>query len=339
MITLARKFFDRDADPSVLQGKTVAVVGYGNQGRAQALNLRDSGVEVVVGNIEDAYRERAIADGFEPVSIPAAVARGDVVLMLIPDELQPTVFERDVDPNLKPGAALVFASGYNVYYGLVTPSVERDIMMVAPRMIGSAVRTLYAVGEGFPSFVSVHRDVSGQALQIALAVAHGIGGLRIGALESTFEEETVLDLYLEQVLGPGGMASLIASFELLTEAGYDPEVVQLELYGSGEGVHIAEAKYRKGLIDSLFHESPTARFGHLKRLSTMLPAIEDDKAVFRRTLGELQDGTFAKEWSATRESGEARIRPLYDAVTKHPMFEYERRTREMLFGTADGSKE
>ena len=317
----------------------MTVVGYGNQGRAQALNLRDSGVAVVVGNIEDEYRDRAVVDGFDPVPIPTAVAQGDVVLMLIPDELQPAVFERDVDPNLKPDAALVFASGYNVYYDLVTPTIERDIVMVAPRMIGSAVRTLYAAGEGFPSFVAVHRDVSGQAYGIALAIAHGIGGLRIGALEATFEEETVLDLYLEQVLGPGGMASLIASFELLTEAGYDPEVVQLELYGSGEGVHIAEAKYRKGLIDSLFHESPTARYGHLKRLTTMLPAIEDDKATFRRTLEELKDGTFAKEWSATRESGESRIRPLYDRITKHPMFEYERRTREMLFGTADGSKE
>ena len=336
-MTLARKFTDRDADPAVLSGKTVAIVGYGNQGRAQALNLRDSGVDVVVGNIEDAYRDRAVADGFEPVSISAAVARGDVVLMLIPDELQPTVFERDVDPNLRNGAALVFSSGYNVYYGLVTPSVERDVMMVAPRMIGSAVRTLFEAGEGFPSFVAVHKDVSGTALEIALAIAHGIGGLRIGALESTFEEETVLDLYLEQVLGPGGMASLIASFELLTEAGYDPEVVQLELYGSGEGVHIAEAKYRKGLINSLFHESPTARFGHLKRLKTMLPSIEDDKAAFGRTLTELKDGTFAKEWSAVREGGEARIRPLYDEITKHPMFEYERRTREMIFGDGEGN--
>jgi ketol-acid reductoisomerase len=332
---MARKFYERDGDLSVLAGRTVAIVGYGNQGRAQAMNLRDSGVDVVVGSVDDKYRERSEADGFAPTSIADAVRRADIVLMLIPDEIQPRVFEADVDANLRPDAALGFASGYNVFYGLVKPTVPRDVFMVAPRMIGSAVRSLFEAGEGFPSFVAVHQDVSGRAMDVALAIAKGIGGLRAGALESTFEEETVLDLYLEQVLGPGGMASLLASFELLTEAGYDPEVVQMELYGSGEGVHIAEAKYRKGLLHSLYHESPTARFGHVKRLTTMLPKLADNKAAYTKTLSELRDGTFAREWSGSEEPGEARIQPLFDAIVQHPMFTYERKNRELIFGSSE----
>lgn len=329
---MARRFFDRDVDTGPLEGKTVAIVGYGNQGRAQALNMRDSGVDVVVGNIEDDYWDQAVQDGFSPLPIDEAVARGDIVVILIPDELQPGIFDASIDPNLAPDATLVFASGYNVFYDLIHPSEARDIIMVAPRMIGSAVRNLYVQGEGFPSFVAVHADVSGHALGTALALAHAIGGTRIGALESSFEEETILDLYLEQVLGPGGMAATINSFELLVEAGYDPEVVQLELYGSGEGVHIADAKYRRGLLNSLYYESPTARYGHLKRLSEMLPNGEEDKRTYAKTLEQLKNGSFAKEWSSVREHGKERIEALYKRIGSHEMFDYERKTRRSIFG-------
>jgi ketol-acid reductoisomerase len=329
---MARRFFDGDARPELLSGKTIGVIGYGNQGRAQSLNLRDSGCRVIVGNIDDDYAVRARADGMDLMAIPEAVRQSDILLMLIPDEVQPVLYAREVAPNLKPGAVIAFASGYTIFFGLIDPAPTHDVVMVAPRMLGDFVRTLYLTGEGFPTFVAAHRDVSGQALEIAIALAHAIGGTKVGALEATFEEETVLDLFLEQVLSPAGIAAYMQAFELFTQRyGYDPEVVQLELYGSGEGAQAAEATFRHGLLGSLAYESPTANFGTYTRLTEMLAQSEAAKAEMDKTIREIRDGTFAKIWSRSSVSRE-RIAPLKEAILKHPIFEVEQRTLAAIFG-------
>jgi ketol-acid reductoisomerase len=329
---MARRYFDADARPELLKDKTISVIGYGNQGRAQSLNLRDSGCRVIVGNRDDDYAERAKRDGMTLTTIADAAARADIVLLLIPDEVQPTVFEREIAPNLKANAVISFASGYNVFFNMIVPRPGHDVIMAAPRMLGDFVRKLYLKRQGFPTFVAAHQDASGEALAIAVALAHAIGGTRVGALETTFEEETVLDLYLEQVLSPASIAAYIHSFELLTETlGYDPEIVQLELYGSGEGVHAADAVFRKGLLGSLSYESPTANFGTYIRLQELLPQGDAFKMAVRETVREIRDGTFARLWSSSSLSRQ-RIEPLKRDILKHPIFEIEQRTLEAIFG-------
>jgi ketol-acid reductoisomerase len=332
---MAKRFFDKDARPELLIGKTIGVIGYGNQGRAQSLNLRDSGCKVIIGNAEDDYATQARQDGMVIMPVADAVKQSDIILFLIPDEVQPSMFKDEIEPSLRPDAVICFASGYNIFFDMVKPAPSHDVIMVAPRMLGDFVRKLYVKGQGFPTFVAAHQNASGHALDIAVAIAHAIGGTKVGALEATFEEETVLDLFLEQVMGPAGIASYIHSFELFTEKyGYDPEVVQLELYGSGEGAIAADAVFRHGLLGSLAHESPTANFGTFTKLKDMLPQGDAFKADVDKTIQEIRNGSFAKLWSSSTLSRE-RIAPLREEVLKHPIFEYEKRTLEAIFGNEE----
>src|SRR6266496_3601275 len=224
-------YYDKDADLSILQTKRLAFIGYGNQGAAQAQNLRDSGIsEILIGNRDDAYKDAAIADGFQVVSIAEAAAWGDVVFLLIPDEVQPQVFREQIAPYLKIGASLVVASGYNVAFQLFDLPNSIDVIMVAPRMIGSGVRQRYLSGEAYPCFISVVRDTSGNAFKLALSIARGIGATRGGAILSSAREEAALDLFSEQAIWPVIFVAFRTAYQVLHEAGFSDEAILYEMY-------------------------------------------------------------------------------------------------------------
>jgi len=331
---VARIFGDADADLSLLDGRTVALIGYGNQGRSQALNLRDSGVKVIVGNRGDAFLEQATMDRFDPYPIEEAAARGDVVMVLLPDEIHHEVLPASVFPNLNVGSAMVFAHGYSVHFREVEVPAGHDVCLVAPKMVGPGVRELFLRGRGFPSLVAVHRNDSGHAWDTTLAVAKGIGSLRASAWETTFEEEAITDLFSEQVGGSGAIVGVLRSFETLVKAGYDPDVVQLELLGSGELVEVIRAQLRRGLIGSLSVHSPTSHFGQLYRAQELVE--ETDSARLEQIVKELQDGTFAELWRKEREQGYRTMQQLEERFSSHEYGEAERRNRERLGGLEDG---
>jgi len=321
---LMRKFYyDGDADISLLEGKTVAVIGFGNQGSAQAMNLRDSGVYVIVGNVEDDYATKARREGFEVMPIREAAAKGDIIMMLIPDEVQPEVYESDVKPNLRRGKTIVFASGYNIHFGLIKPPQDVDVVMLAPKMLGNSVRSLYLRGSGAPALIAVHNDSTGNALKTVLALAKGIGATRAGVIESSFEEETVTDLFSEHALAYGQLIKL--AFEVLTEAGYDPVVVQLELYGSGEIVEIAKAIVRYGLVDQLSYHSTTSQFGQLSKAGKVVG--EDIKHKMRGVLDDIRSGRFAREWFEEKKAGYQNFKRMLEEAKKHPLVSVEKIVR------------
>ena len=325
---MATLYHDGDADMSVLAGTVIGVIGYGNQGRAQGLNLRDSGLNVVIGCPPGPYRDRAQSDGFEAVDAAAAAAGSDVVLMLIPDEVQPAVYEADVRPGLSEGNALVFASGYNVHFGLVEAAPGVDVLMVAPRMIGRAVRSAFTSGGGFPCFVAVHRDATGQGWPRALAVARGIGGTRTGAIASSFEEEVLIDLLAEQFLWAGIVRMCTVYYDLLVEAGCSPEAVATDLYLSGEMEEIARAMRETGFFKQLDLHSQTSQYGQLSRGERMVtPEVE---RAARQALEELRDGTFAREWAAEQAKGKPALAALKSAALDHPLNRVEAALRAAL---------
>ena len=227
-------YYEEDASPEAIAGETVAILGYGNQGSSQARNLRDSGVDVIVGNREDAYRGEAIAEGFEVVPIAEAAKRASILFLLTPDEVMPEVYEKDVAANLSDGDLLCFAHGYNIGFGLIEPPANVDVVFIAPRMIGAGVRDSYLSGEGFASFVGVDQDATGRAKARMLALCRALGTLRAGCLEMTMKQEATLDLFTEQAFGPAFGRVYTSAVEVLTEAGYPPEAIMMELMLSGE---------------------------------------------------------------------------------------------------------
>ena len=269
---------DDDADLSFVLDKTVAIIGYGNQGRAQSLNLRDSGITVVIGAIRDQTAQAAEKDGFEVLPIADAVARGDAIALLIPDEIQPKVYEEHIVGNLRAGNLLDFAHGYNIHFGLIEPPKDVDVVMVAPRMLGEHVRASYEEGRGAPAYIAVAQDATGHARDIALAMAKGIGATRAGVLETSFAHETELDLFTEQATWPLIIRNLILSYETLVEAGFPPEMVALELYGSGEASEVFRQMARRGIFGQMQLHSQTSQYGTLSRGERMLP--DEDRARF-----------------------------------------------------------
>jgi ketol-acid reductoisomerase len=253
---MAKLYFDNDGDLNVLAGHAVSVLGYGNQGTAQAQNLRDSGVKVVVGNVRDASFDQAVADGFETYDIAGAVQRADYHLLLIPDEVMPQVFDRDVKPHLKPGQAIVVSSGYNVTYNFLKYPSDVDVLMVAPRTIGTGVRKHYLDGTGFPSLVGVHHDATGHAKDVMLALAKGIGTLKKCAIESSCDEETLCDLFNEH---SGGLYQLRRAYEVLVEAGVSPEAAMLEFWVSGESEDVSHVMLSHGLFGQIVFHSRTSQ--------------------------------------------------------------------------------
>ena len=323
---MATVFHDEDADFATLAGETIAVVGYGNQGRSQALNLRDAGLPVVIGNIADAARQRAAAEGFEVLDVDRAAERADVVMLLVPDEVMPEVYARDIAPRLRPGACVSFASGYNVAFRLIVPAADLDVVLLAPRMIGPGVRDRYLEGRGFPSFVGVHQDATGRAKARMLALAKGIGSTRAGCLALTMEQEAHLDLFTEQGFGPAMGLALRQSIELLVEQGYPPEAVLMELYMSGELAYTAQRFVDTGLIAQMDFHSHTSQYGSMTRSARLMDL--DLRPRLLAALDDIRSGRFAAEWTAEQRAG----LPLFNqmkALREHiPLAAWERQTRK-----------
>jgi ketol-acid reductoisomerase len=330
-------FYD-DADLHRLQGRTVAVVGYGIQGRAQTLNMSDSGVKnILVGSVRDESWEGAESDGFSPVPIREAVEEADISFMLVPDEVAPVVYEEHVGPALGSGKTLNFASGYNIAFGHISPPEEVDVIMVAPRMIGSVLRSLYLEGKGAPCFVDAHQDASGGAWEDCLALAKAIGCTRAGALRVSMENETWMDLLAEQGIWPLLMGVFLSAYELQVEAGISPEAVLLEMYLSREPAEIMEQIAEVGLFEQLELHSRTSRYGQLTRLEEL--DRSGIKAFLREALEErIRTGRFDREWTETQDSEEPVLERLAERAGRHPIAETEKRLREAL-GSATGKEE
>jgi len=317
---------DQDVDLDFLKDKTVGVIGYGNQGRAQALNLRDSGLEIIVGVRADETRQQAISDGFKVFSIREAVALAHVVLLLIPDEVMPEVFRGEVLPALSPGRALCFASGYNVAFKLIQPPDGVDVVMVAPRMIGAGVRQRYLEGRGFPSFIGVHQDATGKALTTALAIAKGIGSTRSGVMVLTFAEEAELDLFTEQAFGPAFGQVLLSAIQTLIDAGYPVEAVMIELLLSGEFAYSMQKVVEIGFLKQMELHSHTSQYGSMTRFVRFLnPQMSQ---TMHQILEEIRSGAFAREWEAERKAGLPVFNQIKELRRYHPIAEWERKTRE-----------
>ena len=313
---------DDDASLAPLAGKTVAVLGYGNQGRAQALNLRDSGVAVIVGNRDDDYRRQAICDGFTPTSIAEAAAAGDFLLVVTTDESQPLIWAEQIAPGIRAGKALVWASGYNVGYDLIKPPPGVDVLMVAPRMTGVMVRKLFECGKGAIAQFAVHQDATGHARERVLALCKGIGCTRGGVFESSFREEAELDLFAEQVVWAGLTAWFLECFEMGVEFGFSPELMVMELYASGETAEIFDKMGQNGFFRQMTHHSTTSQYGTLSRG----PRLITDE--MRRTARELfrrdvRGGAFVQEWSGEQAAGAKRLDELRKRALEHPMSKAE----------------
>ena len=318
----SKKFFDQDADLAQLSEKTVAVVGYGNQGRSQALNLRDSGLSVVVGSgRSDESEARAREDNFEVLNLLESAKRADVLMLLLPDEILPEMFREHFLPNLRSGQTLCFASGYNVYYKLIDIPQSVDVVLLAPRMIGVAVRDMFVEGSGAPALVAVEQDASGQAWQTVLALAKGIGATRTMALESSFEEETIIDLLGEQ--GCGGSLLYLSRMicEVMIEAGCSPEAALLEVYASGENVAITKAINEFGLWGQLPLHSHTSQYGHQTRGKLLV--TEETRKVLRGMVADIRDGTFQREWSAVQADEMKAFDQIWKENLAHPIIDTE----------------
>lgn len=325
MITV---YYEKDADLSILKDKTMAIIGYGNQGRAQALNMRDSGLKVIIGNIEDSYWNKAVADGFEVYPIDRAAELGDLIFMHIPDEFQKTVYENYIRNKLKEGKALVFAHGHNINYGFIAPPKNVDVLLVAPRMLGSGVRSLFVSGTGAPAFVAVHQDATGEAWKRVLAISKAIGATRVGVIASSFAEETEIDQFMEQFLGAAIGRIKELSFEVLVEAGYAPEIVALEMFCSGEAIEEAKHVVKDGFFKSMEFGSRTAQYGMLTRGSRVIS--DDIKMNMREILQEIRTGVFAREWELEQMMGFPVFKKLKDRAYRHSINRVEEKIKKLV---------
>jgi ketol-acid reductoisomerase len=312
-------YYDKDAELSIVQGKRLAFIGYGNQGAAQAQNLRESGVEeIVIGNRDDDYKNAALDAGFRVMTIAEAAAWGDVVFLLIPDEEQPQVFREHIGPFLRPHSTLVVASGYNVAFNLFAVPDTMDVVMVAPRMIGAGVRDRFVRGEPYPCFVSVERDASGKALDLALSIARGIGATRGGAILSSAREEAALDLFSEQAVWPNILLIMQAAYEVLHAAGFSDEAILYEMYLSKEPAEVFERFADLGVFGQLPLHSHTSQYGQLRAL-----LATDGAALRERFTHVLHDdilsGAFAHEWSDVQAKGQERLEQLRAEALSSPL--------------------
>ncbi len=321
-------YYEQDADLSYLENQTICILGYGSQGHAHALNLRDSGLNVIVGLRKGgASYEKAKADGFEPLDPASACAKADVIMMLVPDQVQPQVYEEAVKPNLSSGKMLMFAHGFNIHFGQIVPPPDVDVTMVAPKGPGHLVRREYERGAGVPCLVAVAQDATGNALKRALAYAKGIGGARAGVLETTFKEETETDLFGEQCVLCGGVSALIkAGFETLVEAGYQPEIAYFEC--CHELKLIVDLIYEGGLSYMRYSISDTAEYGDLTRGPRII--TEDVKKEMKRVLEEIQTGKFAREWILENQANRPVMNALRRRESEHKIEEVGAKLRAMM---------
>ncbi|MGH2561504.1 MAG: ketol-acid reductoisomerase [Thermomicrobiales bacterium] len=321
-------YYDKDASLDPLLGKTIAVIGYGSQGHAHALNLRDSGLNVVVGLHEGSTsRARAEADGLRVTSVVDAAREADVIMVLVPDQTQGKVYKDSIAPSLTAGKTLMFAHGFNIHFGEVVPSQDVDVSMIAPKSPGHRLRELFQEGVGVPALVAVHQDASGKAKEVALAYAKGLGSTRAGVLETTFKEETETDLFGEQAVLCGGVSNLIeAGFNTLVEAGYQPEVAYFECLH--EMKLIVDLFYEGGLSYMRYSVSDTAEYGDYYAG----PQIVDDhtRQKMKELLARVQDGTFAKDWIAENEAGRQKFLGMREEHAKTTIETVGKELRAMM---------
>jgi ketol-acid reductoisomerase len=321
-------FYDKDADLSKLEGKTVAILGYGSQGHAHALNLKDSGVDVVVGLRPDSSsRAKAEGAGLEVLGIADAASRGDLVMVLLPDEKQAEVWEAEISDGIAPGNLLLFAHGFAIHFEQIVPPPGVDIGMVAPKGPGHLVRRQYEEGHGVPCLMAVHQDATGNAHDLVLAYAAGIGGGRAAIIETTFKDECETDLFGEQAVLCGGASELVrAGYETLVEAGYDPRLAYFECLH--ELKLIADLMYEKGIQGMRYSISNTAEYGDMTRGKRVIG--EESRAAMKQILGEIQSGEFAKEWIAENRAGGENLARMREEGAKHEVEEVGGELRDMM---------
>jgi ketol-acid reductoisomerase len=320
--------YDKDADLAKLDGKIVAILGYGSQGHAHALNLKESGVDVVVGLREDSSSvEKAKADGLDVLSIADAASRGDIVMVLLPDEKQADIWEADIADGVAPGNLLLFAHGFSIHFGQIEPSSEVDVGMVAPKSPGHLVRRQYQEGNGVPGLVAIHQDATGNARDLVLAYAKGIGCTRAGVIETTFREETETDLFGEQAVLCGGVTELVrAGYETLVDAGYDPRLAYFECLH--ELKLIVDLMYEKGISGMRYSISNTAEYGDLTRGKRII--TDETRQSMKTILGEIQSGEFAKEWIAENRAGQENFNRMREEQKNHQIEREGKELRAMM---------
>ena len=324
---MAKMFWESDANPRALEGKRIAVIGYGSQGRAHALNLRDSGNNVTVGLREGKSWKQAEQDGWKVVT-PAEAAKGaDIVVMLAPDTTQPSIYKNEVAPNLKPGAMLLFGHGFNIHYGQIVPPANIDVTMVAPKGPGNLVRRQYEAGRGVPCLIAVHQDASGHAFDRTLSYAHALGGTKPGVIQTTFKEETETDLFGEQAVLCGGARALIqAGWETLVQAGYQPESAYFECLH--ELKLIVDLIYEGGIAEMHKFISDTAKYGDLTRGNRVID--ENVRATMKKILDEIQTGQFAREWILENQAGRPEYTKRLEADRNHPIEKVGQELRKQM---------
>ena len=325
---MAQMFYDDDADLSVIQGKNVAVLGYGSQGHAHALSLRDSGVDVRVGLLEGSKsREKAEAEGLRVLTPADAVEESDVIVILAPDHVQRTLYAEAVEPNITPGDTLVFGHGFNIRFGYITPPAGVDVIMIAPKGPGHLVRREYVDGRGVPVLVAVEEDASGKAWDVALSYAKAIGGLRAGGIRTTFTEETETDLFGEQAVLCGGASQLVMyGFEVLTEAGYQPEVAYFECLH--ELKLIVDLMYEGGIAKQRWSVSDTAEYGdYVSGPRVITPEVKEN---MKAVLKDIQDGAFAKRFIDDQDAGAPEFKELRAKAEQHPIEAVGRELRSLF---------
>ncbi|MBI3359337.1 MAG: ketol-acid reductoisomerase [Nitrospirae bacterium] len=320
-------YYDQDAEIAILNNKQVAIIGYGSQGHAHALNLIDSGVKVVIGLREGRSWEKAIKAGLKVMPVSDASACSDVVMVVTPDEITCDLYQSEIGPSLKKGAYLAFAHGFNIHFGQVTPSPDTNVFMVAPKGPGHLVRSEFTKGTGVPMLIAIHQDPSGQTKSVALAYAKAIGGTHAGVIETNFREETETDLFGEQVVLCGGLTSLIqAGYETLVEAGYAPEMAYFECLH--EVKLIVDLIYEGGISNMRYSISNTAEYGDLTRGPRIV--TDETRKEMKKILNEIQSGQFAKEWILENKAK----RPVFNALARkgesHPVEEVGKRLRAMM---------
>ena len=325
---MAKVYYEADGDLKLLTGKTVAIVGYGSQGHAHALNLRDSGVKVIVGEVPDStLRAKPLAAGFEVLDTPEAARRADLIAVLIPDPIQATVYKEQIEPHLSRGKALLFAHGFNIHYKFIVPPPDVDVIMIAPKSPGHRMRELFVEGQAVPALLAVEQDASGQAEQIALAYAKGLGCLKAGVIRTTFKEEVETDLFGEQVVLCGGVSALVtAAFETLVEAGYQPEIAYFECLN--ELKLIVDLIYEGGIKYMRYSVSDTAEYGDYTRGPVVIDAHV--RETMKKILADVQNGSFAREWMEESARGGQRFREMRAKAAEHLIEKVGTELRKMM---------
>lgn len=321
-------YYENNANMQIIKDLTIAVIGYGSQGHAQAQNLRDSGLKVIVADVPDSSNWKlAVSHGFQPLLTNDAAKKADIIQILVPDELQKKIYEASIEPNLESGNCLVFSHGFNIHFGQIKPREDIDVYMVAPKGPGHLVRRTYEQGAGVPSLIAVHQDASGNSKELALAHACGIGAGRAGIIETTFKEETETDLFGEQTVLCGGVTELVkAGFETLVNAGYQPEIAYFECLH--ELKLIVDLFYEGGITKMYDSVSNTAEYGGMTRGPRVVN--EETKIHMKSILKEIQDGTFAKEWIEESEKGRPNMEPLRKEHQELQIEEVGKKLRGMM---------